>query len=336
MSIDLSIIWFVIIVFATLMYIVMDGFDLGIGILFPFTRSPQDRDLMVNSVAPVWDGNETWLVLGGAGLFGAFPLAYAVIIDALTIPLTLMLVGLIFRGVAFEFRFNATPSHRPFWDNAFMCGSILATFCQGIVVGAVINGFEVTGRTYSGGPFSWLTPFTLFCGVGLVVAYALLGATWLVMKSESTLQNTMRRTARGLLLTLLAVIAVISLWTPLVHSQIAERWFSLPNLYYLLPVPLLVIIASALLWRHLGRDASHVQPFILTLVLIFLGFSGLGISIWPAIIPPSITLWQAAAPEQSQEFMLIGALFIIPVILVYTFWSYYVFRGKVPQDEGYH
>lgn len=336
MSIDLSIIWFVIIVFATLMYIVMDGFDLGIGILFPFTRSPQDRDLMVNSVAPVWDGNETWLVLGGAGLFGAFPLAYAVIIDALTIPLTLMLVGLIFRGVAFEFRFNATPSHRPFWDKAFMCGSILATFCQGIVVGAVINGFEVTGRTYSGGPFSWLTPFTLFCGVGLVVAYALLGATWLVMKSESTLQNTMRRTARGLLLTLLAVIAVISLWTPLVHSQIAERWFSLPNLYYLLPVPLLVIIASALLWRHLGQDASHVQPFILTLVLIFLGFSGLGISIWPAIIPPSITLWQAAAPEQSQEFMLIGALFIIPVILVYTFWSYYVFRGKVPQDEGYH
>ena len=336
MSIDLSIIWFVIIVFATLMYIVMDGFDLGIGILFPFTRSPQDRDLMVNSVAPVWDGNETWLVLGGAGLFGAFPLAYAVIIDALTIPLTLMLVGLIFRGVAFEFRFNATPSHRPFWDKAFMCGSILATFCQGIVVGAVINGFEVTGRTYSGGPFSWLTPFTLFCGVGLVVAYALLGATWLVMKSESTLQNTMRRTARGLLLTLLAIIAAISLWTPLVHSQIAERWFSLPNLYYLLPVPLLVIIASALLWRHLGRDASHAQPFILTLVLIFLGFSGLGISIWPAIIPPSITLWQAAAPEQSQEFMLIGALFIIPVILVYTFWSYYVFRGKVPQDEGYH
>lgn len=336
MSIDLSIIWFVIIVFATLMYIVMDGFDLGIGILFPFTRSPQDRDLMVNSVAPVWDGNETWLVLGGAGLFGAFPLAYAVIIDALTIPLTLMLVGLIFRGVAFEFRFNATPSHRPFWDKAFMCGSILATFCQGIVVGAVINGFEVTGRTYSGGPFSWLTPFTLFCGVGLVVAYALLGATWLVMKSESTLQNTMRRTARGLLLTLLAVIAVISLWTLLVHSQIAERWFNLPNLYYLLPVPLLVIIASALLWRHLGRDASHAQPFILTLVLIFLGFSGLGISIWPAIIPPSITLWQAAAPEQSQEFMLIGALFIIPVILVYTFWSYYVFRGKVPQDEGYH
>ena len=336
MTLDLSVIWFVIIVFATLMYIVMDGFDLGIGILFPFTRNAQQRDLMVNSVAPVWDGNETWLVLGGAGLFGAFPLAYAVIIDALTIPLTLMLVGLIFRGVAFEFRFNATPSHRPFWDKAFMGGSILATFCQGIVVGAVINGFQVSGRSFSGGPFDWLTPFTLFCGVGLVVAYALLGATWLVMKSESALQNTMRKNARSLLLALLAIIAVISLWTPLLHSQIASRWFSLPNLYYLLPVPLLVIATSALLWRHLGRAVSHAQPFILTLVLVFLGFSGLGISIWPAIIPPSITLWQAAAPVQSQEFMLIGALFIIPIILVYTFWSYYVFRGKVPQDEGYH
>ncbi|WP_368301924.1 cytochrome d ubiquinol oxidase subunit II [Kluyvera sichuanensis] len=370
----------------------MDGFDLGIGILFPFTRSAQERDVMVNSVAPVWDGNETWLVLGGAGLFGAFPLAYAVIIDALTIPLSLMLVGLIFRGVAFEFRFNATPSHRPFWDKAFMGGSILATFCQGIVVGAVINGFEVTGRAYSGGAFDWFTPFTLFCGVGLTIAYALLGATWLVMKSEASLQQTMKRSARGLLLALLAVIAIISLWTPMQHEAIARRWFSLPNLYYLLPVPLLVIAASALLWRHLARDTSHAQPFIaiislwtpmqheaiarrwfslpnlyyllpvpllviaasallwrhlardtshaqpfiLTLVLVFLSFSGLGISIWPAIIPPSITLWQAAAPVQSQEFMLIGALFIIPIILVYTFWSYYVFRGKVPQDEGYH
>ena len=336
MSLDLSIIWFVIIVFATLMYIVMDGFDLGIGILFPFTKTAQERDVMVNSVAPVWDGNETWLVLGGAGLFGAFPLAYAVIIDALTIPLSLMLVGLIFRGVAFEFRFNATPSHRPFWDKAFMGGSILATFCQGIVVGAVINGFQVTDRAYSGGAFDWLTPFTLFCGLGLVIAYALLGASWLVMKSEDALQTSMRRAARGLLLVLLAAMAVISLWTPLLHSSIATRWFSLPNLYYVLPVPLLVLAASALLWRHLGQPESHVPPFILTLALIFLGFSGLGISIWPAIIPPSITLWQAAAPVQSQEFMLIGAIFIIPVILVYTFWSYYVFRGKVPQNEGYH
>lgn len=336
MGVDLSIIWFVIIVFATLMYIVMDGFDLGIGILFPFTRNAADRDVMVNSVAPVWDGNETWLVLGGAALFGAFPLAYAVIIDALTIPLSLMLIGLIFRGVAFEFRFNATPSHRPFWDKAFLGGSIVATFSQGVVVGAVLNGFPVVNRTFAGGPFDWLTPFTLFCGLGLVVAYALLGATWLVMKSEDPLQRIMRRHARGLLLALLAVIAVISAWTPLAHPAIAQRWFTLPNLWFLLPVPVLVMAVSLVIWRALARPECHAQPFVLTLVLIFLGFSGLGISIWPHIIPPDITLWQAAAPTQSQGFMLIGALLIIPIILVYTFWSYYVFRGKVQHGEGYH
>ncbi|MEB4675612.1 cytochrome d ubiquinol oxidase subunit II [Enterobacteriaceae bacterium G50] len=336
MGVDLSIIWFVIIVFATLMYIVMDGFDLGIGILFPFTRDAADRDVMVNSVAPVWDGNETWLVLGGAALFGAFPLAYAVIIDALTIPLSLMLIGLIFRGVAFEFRFNATPSHRPFWDKAFLGGSILATFSQGVVVGAVLNGFPVVNRTFAGGPFDWLTPFTLFCGLGLVVAYALLGATWLVMKCENPLQEIMRRHARGLMLALLAVIAVISAWTPLAHPAIAQRWFTLPNLWFLLPVPVLVMAVSLVIWRALSRPECHAQPFVLTLVLIFLGFSGLGISIWPHIIPPDITLWQAAAPTQSQGFMLIGALLIIPIILVYTFWSYYVFRGKVQHGEAYH
>ncbi|QKN81987.1 cytochrome d ubiquinol oxidase subunit II [Scandinavium goeteborgense] len=336
MGIDLSVIWFVIIVFATLMYIVMDGFDLGIGILFPFVRGLEERDVMVNSVAPVWDGNETWLVLGGAALFGAFPLAYAVIIDALTIPLTLMLIGLIFRGVAFEFRFNATPSHRPFWDRAFMGGSILATFCQGVVVGAVLNGFPVHNRAFAGSAFDWLTPFTLFCGIGLVVAYALLGATWLVMKSEDPLQAKMRSVSRGLILTMLAVIAVISLWTPLAHGAIAERWFSLPNLWYLLPVPGLTLIVAFGLWRTLANNACHAAPFLLTLGLIFLGFSGLGVSIWPNLIPPDISLWQAAAPPQSQGFMLVGALIIIPIILVYTFWSYYVFRGKVQTGEGYH
>jgi cytochrome d ubiquinol oxidase subunit II len=336
MGIDLSLIWFVIIVFATLMYIVMDGFDLGIGILFPAIQDAEDRDVMVNSVAPVWDGNETWLVLGGAALFGAFPLAYAVIIDALTIPLTLMLIGLIFRGVAFEFRFKATPTHRPFWDKAFIGGSVLATFTQGMVVGAVINGFTVSGRAFAGGPFDWFTPFNLFCGLGLVVAYAFLGATWLVMKSENPLQGLMRQVSKRLLLALLGIIAVISIWTPLSQPAIADRWFSLPNLFFLLPVPVLVVVLGLWQWRSLSNPRSHHLPFVLTLGLIFLGFSGLGISIWPHIIPPSITLWQAAAPPQSQGFMLVGALFIIPIILVYTFWSYYVFRGKVQPGEGYH
>lgn len=336
MGIDLSLIWFVIIVFATLMYIVMDGFDLGIGILFPAVRDPDDRDVMVNTVAPVWDGNETWLVLGGAGLFGAFPLAYAVIIDALTIPLTAMLIGLIFRGVAFEFRFKATPSHRKFWDYSFAGGSLLATFSQGIVVGAMINGFEVEGRRFVGSSLDWFTPFNLFCGLGLMVAYSLLGTTWLVMKSEGALQIHMRHLTRRVLLALVGVIAVVSIWTPLGWQYVSDRWFSLPNFFWFLPVPLLVGVFSLWIWRLSLNPNSHVMPFILTLGLIFLGFSGLGISLWPNLIPPSITLWDAAAPPSSQLFMLVGTLLIIPVILVYTAWSYYVFRGKVRHGEGYH
>jgi cytochrome d ubiquinol oxidase subunit II len=336
MDIDITVIWFVIIVFATLMYIVMDGFDLGIGMLFSIVHTPGERDVMVNSVAPVWDGNETWLVLGGAGLFGAFPLAYAVIADALAIPLTMMLIGLIFRGVAFEFRFKATPSHRLFWDYAFAGGSLLATVSQGIVVGAVINGFDIAERRFAGSALDWLTPFNVFCGLGLVAAYLLLGTTWLIMKSDGALQERMRKLTRHVLLALLAVIAVVSIWTPLSWQYIAERWFTLPNFYWFVPVPILVTIFSLWIWRLSSDNTSHARPFILTLGLIFLGFSGLGISLWPYIIPPHITLWDAAAPPASQMFMLVGTLIIIPVILMYTAWSYYVFRGKVSDGEGYH
>ncbi|CRG50481.1 cytochrome d ubiquinol oxidase subunit II [Yersinia wautersii] len=335
MGIDLPLIWFVIIVFSTMMYVVMDGFDLGIGILFPLVKNSRDRDLMMNSVAPVWDGNETWLVLGGAALLGAFPLAYAVILDALAIPLTLMLMALIFRGVAFEFRFKAPFEKQPIWDKAFIGGSLVATFTQGIVIGAFIHGFPVIGRRYSGGPFDWFTPFALFCGVGLVIAYALLGCTWLIMKTEGHLQQVMHKLAPPLTLLMLLIIAIISLWTPLSHPQIAARWFTLPNLFWFLPVPLLVLVASWALLRSV-RQAGHYAPFLLTLLLVFLGYSGLGISVWPYIIPPAVTLWQAAAPAQSLGFMLVGTLFIIPIILVYTFWSYYVFRGKINHEQGYH
>ena len=333
--IDFTVIWFAIIVFANLMYIVMDGFDLGIGILFPFNRDKTERDIMVNTVAPVWDGNETWLVLGGAALYGAFPLAYSVIADALSIPLTLMLFGLIFRGVAFEFRFKATEKHRPFWDKSFIAGSVMATFCQGIAVGTVLNGFEVTGRTYTGSAMSWFAPFPIFCGVGLVVAYALLGCTWLIMKTEHDLHKKMSALATPLVVVLLIIIGIISIWTPLTHADIAHRWFSSPNVFWFLPVPVPVLVCSWGIVRGVKRHA-HYSPFLLTLALVFLGFSGLGISIWPNIIPPDISIWQAASSQQSLSFMLVGALLIIPVILVYTFWSYYVFRGKVKAGEGYH
>jgi cytochrome d ubiquinol oxidase subunit II len=335
MGIDLSPIWAFIIAFGLMMYVLMDGFDLGIGILSPFVRGRAERDTMVNSVAPVWDGNETWLVLGGAALLAAFPLAYSIILSALYLPLILMLAGLIWRGVAFEFRFKAGEVHKPFWDKAFAWGSYIATFFQGVAVGAFINGFEVANGAYAGGLFDWLTPFSVFTGAGLLVAYALLGAGWLVMKTEGELQQRIRRLARPLALALLGVIIVISLWTPYAHPEVAARWFSLPNMLFFAPVPLLVLFATwAILWS-LARD-SHAAPFLLALLLMFLGYTGLAISFWPHIVPPNISIWDAAAPPQSMGFTLVGALFIIPFILGYTAWSYYVFRGKVRPGEGYH
>lgn len=335
MGIDLPLLWAIIIGFGLMMYVIMDGFDLGIGILSPFVPDRADRDTMVNTVAPVWDGNETWLVLGGAALLAAFPLAYAVILSALYLPLVLMLAGLIWRGVAFEFRFKADEGHKAFWDKAFAWGSYIATFFQGVALGAFINGFRVEKGAYAGGLFDWLTPFSLFTGVGLLVAYALLGATWLVMKTEGTLQQRMRRLARPVTVALFVIIGIVSLWTPYAHPEVAARWFSLPNLYFFLPVPLLVLLATALILRSLSRD-SHAAPFLLTLLLLFLGYTGLGISLWPNIIPPGISIWDAASPPESLGFTLVGALFIIPFILAYTAWSYYVFRGKVRVGEGYH
>lgn len=335
MGIDLSAIWAVIILFGIMMYIVMDGFDLGLGILYPFFRDKEDRDVIMNTVAPVWDGNETWLVLGGAGLFAAFPLAYSVILSALYLPLIFMLMGLVFRGVAFEFRFKAPEGDRHLWDKAFIGGSLVATFFQGVALGAYIQGFPVENRSFAGGPLDWLSPFSVFTGLGLIIAFALLGSTWLIMKTEGGLQGRAFGLARPLVWILLAVIAAISLWTPLLVPGIAERWFSVPNIFWLAPVPLLVLASTVLLLRALGRR-NQLRPFLYTLVLIFLGYSGLGISLWPNIVPPGITIWDAASPPQSQGFTLIGTLLIIPVILAYTAWAYYVFRGKVRAGEGYH
>lgn len=335
MGVDLALIWAVVILFGVMMYVVMDGFDLGIGILFPLVTDREERDVMVNTVAPVWDGNETWLVLGGAGLLAAFPLAYSVILSALHLPLVFMLLGLIFRGVAFEFRFKADAHHRPLWDKAFVFGSVCATFFQGVTLGAYIEGIPVVGRAYSGGPWDWISPFSMFTGAGLVAAYALLGCTWLIMKTEGRLHRHMCRLARPLTLALLAVIAVLSAWTPLAQPIIAQRWFSLPNMFWFLPVPVLVAVAGLDLMRRVQGTPS-AGPFMLSLALVFLGYSGLGISIWPAIIPPGVSIWAASAPPQSQGFALVGALAIIPIILMYTAWSYYVFRGKVRTGEEFH
>lgn len=335
MDFDLSLVWAGIIAFGVMMYVVMDGFDLGIGILFPFVKSDRERDVMMNTVAPVWDGNETWLVLGGAGLFGAFPLAYSVVLSALYLPLIFMLLGLIFRGVAFEFRFKAKAEKRHIWDKAFIGGSLAATFFQGVALGAYVDGFEVVDRVFVGGSLDWFTPFSLFCGLALIAAYALLGCTWLIMKTQGRLQRQMHDIARPLVFVVLGVTGAVSIWTPLAHSAIAERWFSLPNIFWFMPVPLLVLVATVALLRAIARNANY-SPFLLTLALVFLGYGGLGISLWPNVIPPSVSIWDAAAPPQSQSFMLVGALLIIPLILIYTAWSYYVFRGKVTEEDGYH
>lgn len=331
---DLATIWAFIIAFAVFVYVVMDGFDLGLGILFPLFRTKRDRDVVMNSVAPVWDGNETWLVLGGGGLFAAFPLAYAVLMPALYTPIIAMLLGLVFRGVAFEFRWR-TLRERNRWDLAFFLGSLIATLAQGVALGALLQGIHVDGRAYAGGWWDWLTPFSLLTGVALVIGYALLGATWLVMKTTGELREQAYRLSRWLLAGLLVAIVAVSAATPFLSYDYSERWFAWPNVLATAQVPLAVAIVTALLLRALAQRRDY-QPFLLALCLFALSYAGLGISIWPYVVPRSITIWQAAAPENSQLFMLVGVAILVPIILIYTAWAYWVFRGKVDPESGYH
>jgi cytochrome d ubiquinol oxidase subunit II len=331
--IDLTVVWAFLIAFAVAAYVVMDGFDLGIGILFPLFPVGKERDQAMNAIAPVWDGNETWLVLGGGGLMAAFPLAYAIVLPALYAPLIAMLLGLVFRGVAFEFRWR-DAGHRRWWDAGFCLGSTVATFAQGITLGALVQGIEVDGRSYRGGWWDWLSGFSLLTGASLVVGYALLGTCWLVWKTEGALQARVRSLARFLLPGLLVAIGAVSLATPFTQPQYFHRWFQAPGLVVTLPMPLLVAAVAWLGWRSLGgrRDGA---PFLWSLALFGLTLIGLGISIWPDVVPGRISIWDAAAPHSSQSFMLVGALVLIPLILAYTGWSYWVFRGKVG-EHGYH
>jgi len=325
--IDLTVIWAGIIAVAIALYVVMDGFDLGIGILFPRFQVGEERDMAMNAIAPVWDGNETWLVLGGGGLLAAFPLAYAIVLPALYAPLIAMLLGLVFRGVAFEFRWR-DPAHRKLWDAAFCTGSVFATFAQGITLGALLQGIKVEGRHYGGGWWDWLTPFSLLCGFSLLIGYALLGAGWLIWRTEGKLHDDARRFAKFLTPALLIVLGLVSLATPFLEGQYWQRWFAFPGLLVAVPMPLLVGGAAIMLWRAIGNDKDHA-PFLWSLVIFGLSMAGLAISIWPDVIPGRVTIWQAAAPYDSQIFMLVGVAVMLPLILGYTAWAYWVFRGKV-------
>lgn len=334
MDFDLAFIWAGLIALSVLIYVILDGFDLGLGILFPLAKSHQERDLMMNSVAPVWDGNETWLVLGGGGLFAVFPLAYAVVMPALYMPIMLMLLALVFRGVSFEYRWR-DPRHRGLWDVTFFGGSLVAALCQGIALGALVQGIKVEGRAYAGGWFDWLSPFSLMTGVAVVIGYALLGACWLVMKTEGDIHHHMRRLARPLALGTLALIGVVSLWTPFLEPVYFARWFNLPGSLWTLCVPALMAVLTWTLFTGLKGGADS-QPFLAALGIFATCFVGLGISFFPMMVPPSLTIWQAAAPDKSLAFALVGALFLLPVILGYTAYAYWVFRGKMDPSEGYH
>jgi cytochrome bd ubiquinol oxidase subunit II len=331
--IDLPLIWAAIIAFAVFAYVLMDGFDLGIGILFPAFAVGEERDQAMNSIAPVWDGNETWLVLGGGGLLAAFPLAYAIILPA-TYPLMIaMLLGLVFRGVAFEFRWR-DPKHRVYWDAAFTVGSLTATIAQGITLGAVLQGIRVANNAYAGGWLDWLSPFSMLTGASLVLGYALLGASWLIWKTEGAAQAHARRMAFVLGIATLIAMAAVSAATPYLHHDYWRRWFALPGVFLTAQIPLLVLITAAVFFWGLRRGNERV-PFLMVLALFFLNFLGLGVSVYPYLVPRAVTIWDAAAPPQSQQFMLIGTAVIFPVIIGYTAWAYWVFRGKAGA-HGYH
>jgi cytochrome d ubiquinol oxidase subunit II len=328
------VIWAALIGTAVALYVILDGFDLGTGILFPSARDERERDQMMNSIAPFWDGNETWLVLGGGGLFAAFPHAYAIIMPALYLPVIVMLLALVFRGVSFEFRVVAVTSKR-YWNFAFAAGSTLAAFCQGLILGGLIEGIKVENGAFAGGPLDWAKPFAVLCGFGVVAGYALLGATWLVMKTDGAVAERARRHAKLMLVAVLAFMAVVSLWTPFAIERIAARWFSVPNIYFLWPVPLVTALVAWMAWRWL--DARHdALPFLASIALFLLGYLGLVISTFPYLVPPVLTVWQAAAAPSSQIFLLLGTTFLLPIILGYYVFIYWLFHGKVREGEGYH
>ena len=331
---DLPLIWGFLIATAVFLYALLDGFDLGCGILFLFAPSDKCRDRIMNSSAPFWDGNETWLILGGGGMFAAFPVAYAILMPALYLPVIFMLLGLIFRGVAFEFRFKSSEEHRKIWDIAFHAGSLLAAFMQGVILGNFVQGIEVNGRSFAGGPLDWANGFSIVTGLSLIFGYALLGATWLIMKTEDITQSWARGIASYVLVYVGLAMAIVSISMPFIDKRIIELWFSLPNFFYLLPIPLFTALGFVLLWKDL-KSSNEVRPFFLTIVLFFLSYLGIGISLYPWIVPFKFTIWEAAAVSTSQSLLLVGVIIFLPIILIYTAYSYYVFRGKTSHERMY-
>lgn len=322
----------VILSFIIMMYVLLDGFDLGIGILFLLIHDPHERDIIMSSVTPVWDGNETWLVFGAAVLYAAFPKAYGILLPMLYMPILIMLAALIFRGVAFEFRFKAQKT-RGFWDIAFSGGSILAAFMQGVILGTFVSGYgETLPAPYS--TLEWVTPFNLMTGLAVVAGYALLGSNWLIIKTQNSLQQKMYLYSKVLLAITSGFLIIVSIWTPSLDHYISLRWFSYPNYFYLFPLPLLTIF-FILYEFYCLKKGYEKSPFFLTIALFLFSYIGFCISSWPYIIPHSLTLWQAAAEPSSLKFLLAGILILLPILLVYTAYAYRVFSGKITESHHY-
>lgn len=332
---DLPLIWAGLIATAIFLYVLLDGFDLGIGILFPFAPSDKCRNRMMNSIAPFWDGNETWLVLGGGGMFAAFPLAYSVLMPAFYMPIILMLLGLILRGVAFEFRFKASGSAIRLWDYVFHIGSLTAAFCQGVILGTFVQGIEVNGRHFSGGPFDWATGFSMTTGVAVVFGYALLGATWLVMKTENHTQAWSRKVASYVLGFVAFFMTIVSICMPFMNQNIQAFWLTIPNFFWLLPIPLLTFGLFVFTWKDLHQKKAEYRPFLLSIGIFLLGYIGLILSLYPWMIPFKYTIWEAAAAGPGLSLMLVGVIPLLPIILGYTGYCYYIFRGKSSHEPIY-
>lgn len=327
-------VWTLILAAAVFFYVVLDGFDLGIGILYNFASSGSERNIMMNAIAPIWDGNETWLVLGGTGLFAAFPLGFTIILPAVYFPMLVMLLALVFRGVAFEFRFRDVE-HPQFWNRAFSFGSALATFAQGVVLGAFIQGFNVKGREFVGSAFDCITFFSLFTGLALMGGYALLGACWLILKSQGELAEKSRMWARASFLFTFFAIGAVSIWTPFIDPAIGRRWFGWPNIIFVAPVPLLTCLTGILWWRAVNRG-RELMPFLYAVLLFSFSYLGVAISRFPMIVPHHFSLEQSASDPSTQVFLGMGTVFLLPIIAIYTAWSYWVFRGKARGNIGYH
>lgn len=325
--------WFVIIGFCLFMYVLLDGFDLGVGILFPLFPKKHDRNVMMSTILPVWDGNQTWLVLGAASLYGAFPLAFSLLLPSLYLPIFVVIVSLLFRGITFEFRLKATRA-LPLWDKCFFISSVVITFCQGLVLGTFVKGFTevVSQRVLS---YELFTPFNITCGMGLLFGYALLGSTWIIGKTTGVLQKKMYFVAAACLMVVSVYLMIISLWTPVIDIRIAHIWFAENHFYKLIFLPITTAILILICFFSLYKRYEKIL-FILCMGIFLCAYAGIGISTWPYLIPRVLTVWQSAAPETSLLFMLIGAVILLPVLLIYTAYSYYIFRGKITDVIGYH